>query len=109
MGNFKVTKHNFYHFKYRALVLYVKAGDYFCSWDGGRGREGKKKLYGFALTNYVCDFWSFWWLVRIFPNGDLHDLYQHLVFYRQIENIFNNFHMTFKKERVKRIFCKLII
>lgn len=41
MGNFKVTKHNFYHFKYRALLLYVKVGGYFCSWDGG-GREGKE-------------------------------------------------------------------
>lgn len=38
-----VTKHNFYHFEYRALFLYVKPGGYFCSWDGERGREGGKE------------------------------------------------------------------
>lgn len=66
MGNFKVTKHNFYHFKYRALVLYVKAGDYFCSWDGGRGREGKKK------TIWICtDKLCLWFLVILVASQNI--------------------------------------
>lgn len=73
MGDFKVTRHNFCRFKYRALLLYVKVSGYFCNGEGG-GREGKENYYRFALTNYICDFWSFWWLVKIFPNGGLHNL-----------------------------------
>ena len=42
MGDFKVTKHDFCHFKRGALLLYVKVGGYFCNWDGG-GREGRGK------------------------------------------------------------------
>lgn len=57
MGDLKVTKHDFCHFMCTPFVC--KGWWLVVSVTGVGGREGKQNYNRFALTNGVCDFWSF--------------------------------------------------